>query len=124
MIPVLIQYVLLALGLMAALSLFLTLKHEIHWYSRKQRKRLEEIARYVHEVDQRRPEAILVPIAPRSGFNISRRVHAMRMLRRGEDTSHVAAALGMPCQEVELLIRVQAIVQTSIAAIEENSPQA
>jgi hypothetical protein len=117
MIPLLMQYVLLALGLVASLWLFLTLKYEIHVCTRKQRKRLEEVARQVNDVDQRRPEAILIPIAPRPGLNISRRVQAMRMLRRGEETSHVAAALGMPCQEVELLIRVQAIVRTSIASI-------
>jgi hypothetical protein len=29
------------------------------------------------------------------------------MLRRGEDVAHVAAALGVPRREVELMIRVQ-----------------
>ena len=33
----------------------------------------------------------------------------MRMLRRGEDVAHVAAALGVPRREVELLIRVQSM---------------
>jgi hypothetical protein len=31
----------------------------------------------------------------------------MRMVRRNEDTSHIAAALGVTRKEIELLIRVQ-----------------
>jgi hypothetical protein len=37
----------------------------------------------------------------------------MRMLRRGQDLAHIAAALGVPRKEVELLIRVQGM--TSLA---------
>jgi hypothetical protein len=50
-----------------------------------------------------------VPAPLRAGLNLNKRVHAMRMLRRGEDVSHIAAALGVPRKEVELLIRVQTI---------------
>jgi hypothetical protein len=121
MISLLAQYALLALGLMASLSLFLALKHEIQVHKRKQRRHMEEMAREVQHMSEQRPEVILVPTAPRSGFNVSRRVQALRMLRRGEDVSHIAAALGVPCQEIELLIRVQAIVRTSISRIEDDA---
>jgi hypothetical protein len=40
-------------------------------------------------------------------LNLSKRVQAMRMLRRNEDVSHISAALGVTRREVELLIRVQ-----------------
>jgi hypothetical protein len=41
------------------------------------------------------------------GMNIGKRVQAMRMVRRNQDVSHIAAALGVTRREVELLIRVQ-----------------
>ena len=41
------------------------------------------------------PEPVLVPVALQPGFNMNRRVHAGRMLRKGDDIGHVAAALGV-----------------------------
>ena len=41
-----------------------------------------------------------------SGINMSKRIQAIRMLRRGENSASIAAALGMSRREVELLIRV------------------
>lgn len=41
-----------------------------------------------------------------SGINMSKRIQAIRMLRRGENSAHMAAALGMSRREVDLLIRV------------------
>jgi hypothetical protein len=40
----------------------------------------------------------------------------MRMLRRGEDVSFITAALGVPRQEIELLIRVQSIGRSRVAS--------
>jgi hypothetical protein len=103
----LIPYILLSLGLMASLWLFLSLKREIRTHARKHRKRMEEMAEQLRKtpVAAPQPEPVRVP-APRPGFNVNKRVHAMRMLRRGEDLAHIAAALGVPRQEVELLTRV------------------
>ncbi len=44
---------------------------------------------------------------PLSGMNLSKRTQAVRLLRRGEDVGHIAAAMGVPRGEVELLVRVQ-----------------
>lgn len=41
-----------------------------------------------------------------SGINMSKRIQAIRMLRRGEDSASIATALGMSRREAELLIRV------------------
>jgi hypothetical protein len=41
-----------------------------------------------------------------SGINMSKRIQAIRMLRRGENSASIAAALGMSRREVEILIRV------------------
>src|SRR5712691_7498556 len=108
----LIQSIFLALGLTASLFLFLSVKHEIQISGRKQRKRFEIIEKRLLEASVSAPERepeIPLP-ALRSGFNLNKRVHATRMLRRGEDLAHIAAALGVPRKEVELLIRVQGIV--------------
>ena len=94
----LVLYGLLATGLLASLMLFLSLKREIH----RQRPKPEK-------VKLPEPEPVFVPAQPRSGINVNRRVHALRLLRRGEDVAHVAAALGVPRREVELLVRVQGL---------------
>ena len=110
MIHSLISYVLLSLGLMASLALFLSIKGELRSIATKSRKRMEELARQIAEAPAPRepdPETIFIPASPRPGMNITKRVHAMRMVRRNEDVSHIAAALGVPRREVELLIRVQ-----------------
>jgi hypothetical protein len=93
--------------------LFLSLKREIQGSSRKHRKRLEAVEKRLSEAWQSGPgeETSLPPLPPapfplRPGFNLNKRVHAVRMLRRGKDVGHIAAALGVPRKEVELLIRV------------------
>ncbi len=53
------------------------------------------------------PPPAAPPVALRSGMNLTKRTQVLRLLRRGEDISHVAAALGVPRREIELLVRVQ-----------------
>jgi len=109
MIPWLILDALLACGLLASLALFLSMKREARTNSVASRKRIDEVLQRVEEVQGREPEPAYVPVAPRSGLNIGKRVQAMRMLRRNEDISHISAALGVTRREIELLIRVQKI---------------
>ena len=107
----LIQCILLALALIASLALFVTLKQEIQAHARKNRRRMEEISARLSEASgQRPPEAVVVTPPTRSGFNLNRRTQAIRLLRRGENVSHIAAVLGVPQREIELLIRVRRIV--------------
>jgi DNA-binding NarL/FixJ family response regulator len=110
---------LLALGLAAALALFLSVKREIRAQARANRARLDQILRQVntaplHDTPPPAPETAELahlytpPHTPlRSGMNLSKRLQALRLLRRGEDIGHVAAALGISRREVELLVRVQ-----------------
>ena len=107
MIQTLILYSLLALGLAASLGLFWSVKREIHAQALKNRKSIAELSRTLEAAPVKEPEPVYIPpAAPRSGLNISKRVQAMRMVRRNEDVSHIAAALGVTRREVELLIRV------------------
>jgi hypothetical protein len=101
--------VLLTLGLVASLALFLALKHDFQAQAQKQRLRIDELSERLEEAWQREPVAAapVVSAVLRSGLNLNRRVQALRMMRRGEDVSHIAAVLGVPRREIELLIRVQ-----------------
>lgn len=118
MIHPVIPYVLLALGLIATTSLFFTLKLEVQRNAKKYRKRIDGMAARLEQASewpQGEPRTIPVTPPPRSGFNLSKRFQAMRMLRRGEDIAHISAALGVPRKEVELLIRIQRIGAASLA---------
>jgi hypothetical protein len=117
----LLPLLLIAAGLLSTLALFLTLKRDILSGARRQKARFEAMSIRLYEAE-RAPQPVFaeaavafVPSPLRAGLNLNKRVHAMRMLRRGEDVAHIAAALGVPRQEVELLIRVQAIGKTRAA---------
>ena len=77
------------------------------------RRSLEGIAAELHEVQQQ-PQAAIVPFEPRSGLNLSKRSQALRMSRRGSAPDQIAEALGIPLQEVDLLLKVHRIVIGSI----------
>ena len=101
-------------GLISTLALFVTLKFEISRNVRRQKRRIEQMMVRLEEAEKapravtgEEPAVAAIPMLPRPGLNLSTRVHALRMLRRGEDVAHVAAALGVPRREVELMIRVQ-----------------
>jgi hypothetical protein len=103
-IPLTILCSLLAIGLAASLTLFFSIQREVRAQAMKNRGE-SEFSRTAPAA----PEPVYISPAPRSGMNISTRVQAMRMVRRNEDVSHIAAALGITRREVELLIRVQRI---------------
>lgn len=114
----LLPYLLIAAGLFSTLALFLALKREIGRHARRHKMGIEKMLVRLNEAEraprfaaqeQSEPEPTIVPAPLRAGLNLNKRVHAMRMVRRGEDVSHIAAALGVPRKEVELMIRVQSI---------------
>jgi len=71
------------------------------------RDRLSALAEQVEEV---RRQARAVPAAPKPGFNLTKRSQALRMHRRGEPPDQIAAALDIPLQEVDLLLKVHRVV--------------
>jgi hypothetical protein len=116
----LLPYVLIAAGLLSSLALFMTLKREIRRLVFRQKARIEEMMVRLDEAARpAEPVALEVRFVPaplRAGLNLNKRVHALRMLRRGEDIAHIAAAMGVPRREVELLIRLQTIGKTRAAS--------
>ena len=110
-----LPYLLIAAGLLSTLALFMTLKREIRMQAHRYKTRIEQMMVRLEEAELA-PQPVPFLAAPlRAGLNLNSRVHAMRMLRRGEDMSHIAAALGVPRKEVELLIRVQAMGKARVA---------
>lgn len=76
------------------------------------RKELNEMQTDLQEAKQR--TGVLVPPSPpKSGFNLNKRSQALRMSRLGEKPENIASALGLPRQEIELLMKIQKIVITS-----------
>ena len=51
---------------------------------------------------------------PKHGLNLSKRSHALRMHRRGEGAEQIAAALELPRQEVDLLLKVHRIIISNV----------
>ncbi len=124
---ILLPYFLIAAGLFSSLALFLTLKREIGRQANRQSLRIAEMLIRLKEAEhpvphfQEQPETAFVPTPLRAGLNVNKRIHALRMLRRGEEVNHIAAALGVPRGEVELLIRVQSIGKARAAGAGSNS---
>ena len=130
MLQPLICYVLLAVGLGLCLYLFVTLKVEIRGLlrrcldGRQQVQDLEtalgdaRLAAQSLETDLREVERqtgmLVAPAPARSGLNLSKRTHVLRMHRAGQDSAGIAAALALPRSEVELLIKVHRIVVDQI----------
>jgi DNA-binding transcriptional ArsR family regulator len=110
-----------ALGLSASLVLFISVKRELRRQSQRHRTSLDRILQRLQEAERPAPAPafLLPPIAAaslRPGLNVQRRVQALRLLRRGEDVAHIAAALGVPQREVELLIHVHQLSTKRAAA--------
>jgi hypothetical protein len=112
-------YALMALGLGSCLTLFVTLKREIRAGRRRQEAFDAAIGQLSAEIGELREKvlenearaAVLVaPTPPRSGVNLSTRSQVLRMFRRGAANQQIAAALGVPEKEVELLLKVQRMV--------------
>ena len=120
-------FLLLAGGIAICFSIFISLKKELHALTREVKEERREIANleqrlsaHVNEIqtalrDVEESAGVLVPpTPPRSGFNLSKRSQAMRMSRRGENSTNIAVALSVPRKEVELLLKVQKIVLSNV----------
>lgn len=103
-------------GMAACVFLFVTLKKEIAETGAAYRDRiaaletalkelgasLDQLKRDLAEAEAR-AEAAARPV---TGMNLNKRGQALRMHRRGETPDQIAAALGVPVNEVELLLKV------------------
>jgi hypothetical protein len=113
-----------AIGLALCLILFLSLKHDMRVSEIRLAGKLAALEAdwqsKMESLDERWKElsqvsSLLVPPPPpRSGLNLSKRSQALERHRRGETPPEIAAALAIPQNEVELLVKVQRIVLSSL----------
>ena len=110
---------LLAIGLGFCTFLFVTLKQDlqkVHKHHADIERRLEGLLRDssgeinavksgLKDVEEK-AGALPQMSAPKPGMNMSRRSQVLRMHRRGERAEQIAAALNLPLNEVELLLKV------------------
>ena len=78
------------------------------------RQTIEGLTAQVQDAQQQ-PRMMAVPGIPKPGLNLSKRSQALRMHRRGDPADQIAAALDIPLQEVDLLLKVHKIVIGCIA---------
>jgi hypothetical protein len=111
-------YFTVALALAGSLALFLSTKMELESVrrmaasARQDLKEIREAAEKVEEPAAEEPAAVRVPMLPPSpsGLNLSKRAQALRMHRRGEPVSSIAAALQAPQGEIQLLLKVHSLL--------------
>ena len=63
---------------------------------------------------QQHPPVTAAPVSIRPGLNLSIRSQALHMCRKGEPPERIALALGVPFQEIDLLLKVHRIVTSNL----------
>jgi hypothetical protein len=104
------QYALLAIALTACLALSLSMKREIDVVRRSTRDTAAASAASMAAelaVLRREREGNEPAFITGQDLNLTRRAQALRMQRRGESAATIAAALRVPRNEIELLMKVQ-----------------
>ena len=112
-------YAVIMMALTGTLVLFITAKLEIQQALRAARDARESVDGAVQEmsvgIEQLRTEVSLPApgsaLAAGPALNLTKRTQALRMLRRGESVESIASALRAPRNEIELLVKVQQMVQ-------------
>jgi hypothetical protein len=120
-ILILTPYLVAAASIACNLAFFFLLKIEIRKQNERNNKSrrdiqamTESLASEIREKLQQGAQQPLVPFyPPRRSLNLTRRHQILRLQLRGERPERIAAALGIPVNEVELLLKVQ---QASSAA--------
>ena len=121
-------YGVVGLGLGFCLYLFVSLKCEIRALEKRgqaaETTLAESIAEMRASLDVVRAElrelqeqtGMLVPPTPaKSGLNLSKRGQVLQMFRRGQAPEQIAASLGLPLTEIDLLIKVHQIVLEQVS---------
>lgn len=111
-------YAVVAVALLVCLALSLGTKLELVRVRRAAdesqkaaAKKLEEMERSMSKIaDQAAQPQAGGPI--RHSINLTKRAQALRMSRRGESAESITAALAVPRNEVELLLKVHGMVET------------
>jgi hypothetical protein len=107
------SYAFQAAGAIVLLLVFLALKRELHELRSRVTRldftlRLDAMNTRLHEAEERVNTAGS-PVPARRSVNLSKRSQVIRLSRRGEPIETIAATLGLPRREVELLLKVHQV---------------
>jgi hypothetical protein len=118
-------YAVLAVGMSLCLYLFVSLKREMRIGEQRWRRKVSaleaELEGKAAVFERRLAELseisglLVPPEPPRSGLNLTKRSQALHMHRRGASPREIAEALALPQNEIDLLVRVQGIVLSSLS---------
>ncbi len=116
----LIHYAVLLLTLGLSVALFLTVKRDLRVMETRQLRHSEQLRAKVEElageVETLRKELEVMEQKSDPAAAVARtlgpgtRIQALRMIKNGEASECIAATLGLPRNEVELLIKVQRLL--------------
>jgi hypothetical protein len=112
-------FILTALTLIACLMLFASLEKEIRTlksgsvrrqaidldFAKEFKLKLENLSARLRDTEDR-AGIVSSPVLVKPSLNLNRRTQVIRMSRRGEPSTSIAAALSIPRKEVELLLKV------------------
>ncbi len=112
-------YLYISVVLCVCLYVFYSLKREIFHLNRLRREgeersdaaarqtriQLEEMRAELRAAEER-TQLLVAPAPPKSGLNLTMRTQIVRMFRHGECEDSIAAKLGLPRNEVKLLLKV------------------
>jgi len=115
------QAAILGAGLLGSLAIWISAKSETRAASRElERLRMsteatiKDLTAQIQEI-RAEPESeappVPAPIMNMQGFNLTTRTKVLRMHRRGETASSIAAALGVPHEEVDLLLKLDQMLE-------------
>jgi hypothetical protein len=122
------QYALLALAMAGCLALFVSMKREIARVRRSVKASndtaVSSAATLAAELAVIRKDRETIEPVSLTGqeLNLTRRAQALRMRRRGETPATIAAALRVPRNEIDLLLKIEAMARQegSAAALAPN----
>ena len=108
----LVQFAFLALAVAACLALSLSMKREFDGLRRSNSDAIAaSAAAMAAELAALKQEGVgsEAPLVTGQDLNLTRRGQALRMQRRGESAATIAAALRVPRNEIDLLLKIQKI---------------
>jgi hypothetical protein len=107
-------YTVVALALAGCASLFIVTKMELSQLRRAANQSRIDLAKKIEEVESAMADIPAAAPAPmptvRPSINLTKRAQALRMRRRGESLESITAALAVPRNEIELLLKVHELV--------------
>jgi hypothetical protein len=107
-------YTVVVLALVGCASLFVVTKMELSQLRRAADQSRTNLAKKIEEVELAMADIPAAAPAPmltvRPSINLTKRAQALRMRRRGESLESITAALAVPRNEIELLLKVHEMV--------------